>query len=150
MGEMIEARAKGEAARRQGSSRGRPSPDSPGPLSPAGAKIVAAFEEAIEAMHSGEPLEGRFTVRTYRVDFTPRVYNPDDVRRVRGLLGMSQAVFARFLGVDANTVRSWEQGNRPPSPIARRFMDEIEADPEYWRRRNIDRATGVEMSGSTG
>jgi DNA-binding transcriptional regulator YiaG len=48
---------------------------------------------------------------------------------------MSQAVFARFLGVDANTVRSWEQGQRPPSPIARRFMGEVEVDPEYWRRR---------------
>ena len=30
-------------------------------------------------------------------------------------------VFARFLGVDANTVRSWEQGTRPPSAIARPF-----------------------------
>ena len=34
--------------------------------------------------------------------------------RVRDLLGMSQVLFARFLGVDANTVRSWEQGTRPP------------------------------------
>jgi putative transcriptional regulator len=101
-------------------------------------------------MRSGEPLEKRFTVRTYHADFTPRAYGPDDVRRVRGLLGMSQAVFARFLGVDANTVRSWEQGNRPPSPIARRFMDEIEADPEHWRRRNVQRAVGVETSESTG
>src|SRR3954466_15634024 len=104
-------------------------------LSPAGAKIVGAFEEAIEAMRSGEPREGRLTVRTYRAEFTPRPYGPDDARRVRGLLGMSQAVFARFLGVDANTVRSWEQGQRAPSAIARRFMGEVEADPEYWRRR---------------
>jgi DNA-binding transcriptional regulator YiaG len=57
------------------------------------------------------------------------------VKRVRGVLGMSQVVFARFLGVDANTVRSWEQGTRPPSTIARRFMGEIESDPTYWRRR---------------
>ena len=48
---------------------------------------------------------------------------------------MSQAFFARFLGVDPNTVRSWEQGVRPPSAIARRFMSEIEEDPRYWRRR---------------
>jgi DNA-binding XRE family transcriptional regulator len=58
-----------------------------------------------------------------------------DVRRVRDLLGMSQVVFARFLGVDPNTVRSWEQGTRPPSSIARRFMGEIEEDPAYWRQR---------------
>src|SRR5579883_1391046 len=112
-------------------------------LSPAGAKIVGAFEEAIALMQTGEPLERHFTVRTCKVEFTPREYGPDDVRRVRGLLGMSQVLFARFLGVDANTVRSWEQGSRPPSPIARRFMDEIEGDPEHWRQRVLREATGI-------
>src|SRR5262249_5916666 len=121
-----------------------PSPASAGKLSPAGVRIVSAFEEAISAMRSGEPLERKFTVRTYRVEFRPRVYEPDDVRRVRGLLGMSQVLFARFLGVDANTVRSWEQGTRPPSPIARRFMDEIENDPEHWRARIVQEAVEVE------
>jgi DNA-binding transcriptional regulator YiaG len=113
-------------------------------LSPAGAKIVGAFEEAIALMRSGEPLERHFTVRTYKADFTPRAYEPDDVRRVRGLLGMSQVLFARFLGVDANTVRSWEQGTRPPSPIARRFMDEVENDPEHWRERMAQEAVEIE------
>jgi DNA-binding transcriptional regulator YiaG len=116
----------------------------PAKFSPAGAKIVGAFEEAIALMRTGEPVERHFTVRTYKVEFTPRAYGPDDVRRVRGLLGMSQVLFARFLGVDANTVRSWEQGTRPPSPIARRFMDEIEGDPEHWRRRIVRDAVGVE------
>src|SRR2546430_2215100 len=86
-------------------------------------------------MRSGEPLEKRFSVRTYKADFECHRYGPEDVRRVRGLLGMSQAFFARFLGVDPNTVRSWEQGARPPSPIARRFMGETEGDPDYWRKR---------------
>jgi putative transcriptional regulator len=112
-------------------------------LSPAGVKIVGVFEEAIALMQTGEPPGRHFTVRTYKVEFNPRDYGPDDVRRVRGLLGMSQVLFARFLGVDANTVRSWEQGTRPPSPIARRFMDEIEGDPEHWRQRIIRDATGI-------
>jgi DNA-binding transcriptional regulator YiaG len=104
-------------------------------LSPAGSKIVSAFHEAIEAMRSGGPVEKQISVRTYRAEFTCRNYGPEDVHRVRRLLGMSQVLFARFLGVDPNTVRSWEQGARPPSAIARRFMGEIEEDPEYWRRR---------------
>ena len=99
-------------------------------------------DEAIEAMRSGEPLEKRFSVRNYKADFGCRAYGPGEVRRVRGLLGMSQVFFARFLGVDPNTVRSWEQGTRPPSPIARRFMGEIEDDPEYWRRRVARRVAG--------
>ena len=121
---------------RPGRAGGEAPADRPAKLSPAGAKIVAAFEEAIDVMRSGVvPAAARLTARTYRADFPARVYGPDDVRRVRGLLGMSQAVFARFLGVDPNTVRSWEQGTRPPSPIARRFMGEIESDPSYWNRR---------------
>src|SRR5579883_1535751 len=124
-------------------TRRAPSPVSGGRLSSAGAKIVGAFEAAIALTRLGEPLERHFTVRIYKADFTPRAYEPDDVRRVRGLLGMSQVLFARFLGVDANTVRSWEQGTRPPSPIARRFMDEIENDPEHWRERMVQEAVEV-------
>jgi DNA-binding transcriptional regulator YiaG len=60
---------------------------------------------------------------------------------------MSQTVFARFLGVDPNTVRSWEQATRLPSPIARRFMAEIESDPEYWRRR-VDRSLAPTDAGN--
>jgi DNA-binding transcriptional regulator YiaG len=143
MGKPANKKPKRATDPRKRSAKRAPS-SAPAKLSPAGAKIVGAFEEAIALMRTGEPLERHFTVRTYKVEFTPRDYGPDDVRRVRGLLGMSQVLFARFLGVDANTVRSWEQGTRPPSPIARRFMDEIEDDPEHWRQRIIRDAIGVE------
>jgi putative transcriptional regulator len=119
-------------------------------LSTAGAKIVAAFEETIEVMRAADPMAVRLTARAYRADFAARDYGPDDVRRVRGLLGMSQAVFARFLGVDANTVRSWEQGTRPPSAIARRFMGEIETDPEYWKRRVDQSLAAASAEGPAG
>ena len=101
----------------------------------AGSKILAAIEEATELLRSEGLGSQRLTVRTYRIPPAPRVYRPGDVKRVRELLGASQAVFAGFLGVNVNTVRSWEQGKRPPQPIARRFLAEIEADPDYWRRR---------------
>jgi putative transcriptional regulator len=100
-----------------------------------GAEILEALGEIRDALDSGEPLECRFTVRAYRFDFAARQYSPDDVRSVRHLLGLSQPLFAGFLGVDASTVRSWEQGSRPPSTIARRFMDEVALNPDYWRRR---------------
>lgn len=115
----------------------RPAGGKAGGLSPAGERIVAAFEEAIGAMRAGAPTpQGRrLTARTYRVDFASPNYGPADVLRVRELLAMSQVVFAQFLGVDTNTVRSWEQGTRPPSPMACRFLAEIEAEPRHWRRR---------------
>jgi DNA-binding transcriptional regulator YiaG len=86
-------------------------------------------------MRSGQALPSRLAIRAGHAEFLSHPYGPDDVRRVRGLLEMSQTAFARFLGVDPNTVRSWEQGTRVPSSIARRFMGEIEHNPAYWRER---------------
>jgi DNA-binding XRE family transcriptional regulator len=51
------------------------------------------------------------------------------------MLGASQGVMAAFLGVNVNTIRSWERGKRLPQPIACRFLSEIETDIVYWRRR---------------
>jgi putative transcriptional regulator len=101
----------------------------------AGAKILAAVEEATEILRS-EGLESKqLTVRTYKEPPAPRAYRPEDIRRVRELFGVSQAVLAGFLGVNVNTVRSWEQGKRVPQPIVCRFLSEIEADVVYWRER---------------
>src|SRR4051812_8343641 len=106
----------------------------------AGSRILAAIEEATELLRS-EGLESqRLTVRTYKIPPAPRHYLPGDVKRVRELLGASQSVLAGLLGVNVNTVRSWEQGKRPPQPIACRFLSEIEAAPAYWQRR-IDQQT---------
>jgi putative transcriptional regulator len=99
-----------------------------------GQEIVQGLRELAEALKAGEPLEARFTVRTYKIT-PPPAYRAGDVRRVRDLLAMSQAAFAAFLGVEPSTVSSWEQGIRPPSPLACRMLSEIEADPGHWRRR---------------
>jgi len=99
-----------------------------------GQEIVEGLRELADALKSGEPLESRFTVRTYKIA-PPPAYRGEDVRRVRDLLLMSQAAFAAFLGADVSTVRSWEQNLRPPSPLACRLLSEIEADPAHWRRR---------------
>ena len=55
---------------------------------------------------------------------------------------MSQAAFAAYLGADASTIRSWEQGLRLPSPLACRLLSEIEATPSHWRKRLAACLTG--------
>lgn len=104
----------------------------------AGAKILAAISEATDILRSEGLKSKRLTVRTYRVPSAPPAYRPADVKRVRERLGASQAVLAGFLGVNINTVRSWEQGKRPPQPIACRFLFEIESDIANWRRRILN------------
>jgi putative transcriptional regulator len=100
-----------------------------------GEEIIESLKEAVEGLRSGKPLEEVFTCR--RVEVAPRAaeYDTADPKQVRQLLRASQAIFAQFLGVSVQTVRAWEQGENVPSDIAKRFMDEIRHDPEYWRKR---------------
>ena len=97
--------------------------------------MAAGMSRFCEALESGEPIEKRFTVRTITLDLHPKAYSAEDVKRVRSQLNASQALLARFLGVSAAAVRSWEQGTRAVPASARRFLDEIVADPERWNRR---------------
>src|SRR5262245_18261605 len=111
-----------------------------------GDEIVEGLRELVELQRSGEPLESRFTVRTGKIALPPP-YGGEGVRRVRELLAMSQAAFAAILGADVSTVRSWEQGSRPPSPLACRILSEIEADPAHWRKRLAACMVGPEARG---
>ena len=104
-------------------------------LTPKGAKIVAALERFRDTIEAGTPIEERYTVRRVKLDLTPRSFSPDEVKKVRAMLGVSQPIFGQFLGVDVKTVRSWEQGRRVPSGMACRFLEEIQAAPEHWRNR---------------
>jgi DNA-binding transcriptional regulator YiaG len=81
-------------------------------LTPKGAKIVAALERFRDAIEAGTPIEERYTLRQVKLDLAPRSFSPDEVRKVRSMLGVSQPIFGQFVGVDVKTVRSWEQGRR--------------------------------------
>jgi DNA-binding transcriptional regulator YiaG len=108
---------------------------SEGKLAARGARIVEALNKFADDLESGVPIESRYTIRNVRVIPEPSRYPPARVRAVRELLGVSQEVFAQLLAVSPMTVRSWEQGLRQPSPIARRFLDEIEMSPGHFRGR---------------
>ena len=93
---------------------------------------IREFGDVVE---SGELLEAHFTVRSYVVPAEPAEYDGPAVRAVRERYAMSQGAFARVLCVSSATIQSWEQGRRVPSPIARRFLDEMAASPEHFQAR---------------
>jgi len=95
-------------------------------------KRLAAFAEALE---KSETITERFTCRRIELDLQPEPYNPELVKKTRAALGVSQALFAQFLGVSVKAVSAWERGARAPSDMACRFMDEIRHDPAYWQGR---------------
>ena len=52
------------------------------------------------------------------------------VRRVRRRAGLSQAEFARRIGISVATVRGWEQGKLVPQGAARALLRVIDRVPE--------------------
>lgn len=74
---------------------------------------------------AGAYLRGDKSVAT-RVD---RI-EPDSVAVVRAKLKLSQAEFARLLGISVNTLQNWEQGRRKPSGAARVLLKIAARHPE--------------------
>lgn len=100
-----------------------------------GKKLLGRLEKFADALAHDAPLDERLTVRRVSLDLKTAAYDGRAVKRTRKLLGLSQALFAGFLGASVKTVQSWEQGKSEPQEMACRFMDEIQHDPEYWKRR---------------
>jgi putative transcriptional regulator len=123
-----------------------------GPLNEVDREIIDALAGFRDALRERVPLESRYTVRQVVVVDPPPPLTPANVREIRESLGLSQPVFADFLGTSPSTVRSWEQGQKPPSPMARRFLGLIASDPHYWKQqfRSMVRTRGEEPRDSGG
>jgi putative transcriptional regulator len=103
--------------------------------------LVEGLEGFVETLKTGEPITKKYTCRRMVLDLQPQPYSAEKVQATRKLLRLSQALFARFLGVSPKTVHAWERGTGSPKEIACRFMDEIQRNPDYWRQRLAESAT---------
>ena len=86
---------------------------------------VKVFDELSESLQDALVFErnrrGGIHDTDLRVTELPppsRKLRPRDIRAIRRSLNASQELFARFLNVSANTIRSWEQGT---AAAGRRF-----------------------------
>lgn len=104
-------------------------------VSPLIAEACAGIDAFLEAAEAGESLEGLATIRTRKLELEPREYGPKEVRAVRKKLKASQALLAKFMEVDTQTVSSWEQGRRKVPPMARRYLDDLVDIPALWATR---------------
>jgi len=96
-------------------------------------EIIADLKQMHATLKAGIPLREKYTVRTVRTVPAPANYDASAVRATRNLVGVSQSVFAGMLGVSPALVRSWECGQRKPSALARRLLDEVRSNPKGWR-----------------
>lgn len=95
-------------------------------MSKVGESLLRSAEDAL-AFLRGDKTRGRL----FRVQATPRL----DVRAVRRDVRLTQAAFARWLGVDLKTYRAWERGTAEPEGPARKLLWIVAADPEIVSQR---------------
>ena len=90
--------------------------------------------EQISAAHDAayEALLAKQTARKLKLA-PPAEVPAARVKAGRDALGLSQQVFADFLGVGVALVRAWEGGTRSPKGADRRLLADIVARPAYWR-----------------
>lgn len=100
-----------------------------------GESIIEGLNELADSLAKGEPLTERFTCRRIELNLEQTTFKPETAKETRELIKASQAVFARFLGVSTKTVQAWESGQKAPTEMGRRFLDEIRTNPTYWRKR---------------
>ena len=101
-----------------------------------GQEIIAGLTDAVATARAGgmAALRRKYTVRRVkRTPFRHPEFGPDEIAAIRDSLRASQAVFADLIGVSAGTVRSWEQGRKTPSTLARCLLAEVKRNLTYWQ-----------------
>jgi putative transcriptional regulator len=98
------------------------------------AKKVRAtvFDELRESLQDALAFEKGHEVnlRVTELPPRPRKLHPKDIRAIRLSLNASQVIFATFLNVSANTVRSWEQGTRRPQGADLKLLAIAKKNPQ--------------------
>jgi putative transcriptional regulator len=95
-------------------------------------KRVKVFNELKEALEDVRDyrLGKRTDLRVTQLPAPPKRIAPAEIRRIRRSLHASQTVFAVYLNVSPNAVRSWEQGTRRPQHAALKLLAIAKSNPQ--------------------
>jgi len=68
------------------------------------------------------------TLKEYSIDF-PEVKDlkPNDIKKIRKRINVSQPVFAKLLNTSSETVKKWEQGERHPTGTSLKLLNLVAA-----------------------
>lgn len=87
--------------------------------------IIHGLDEAIKYQ------KGKIDARKTKIAVKPvESFSSEDIKQIRKRVGLSQVIFASFLGVSKKTVESWERGRNTPEGPSRRLLQLIRDNPE--------------------
>ena len=95
-------------------------------------EIKAGLNEAIEYE------KGNLNADTRTLSVTPvEAFSASDIKDIRKSTGLTQGLFAEYLGVSPKTVEAWEAGRNQPGGAACRMLSLTKKDPQFPRNSGI-------------
>lgn len=88
--------------------------------------IMRGLKEAIDDAQGNDIKLKRDIVTIVPV----KAYKAEEVKSIRKKTGLSQKLFASYIGVSNKTVEAWEAGINHPSGAASRILNMMEIDSE--------------------
>ena len=95
-------------------------------------EIKIGLNEAIEYE------KGNLKANTRTLSITPiEEFTANEIKDIRKNAGMTQILFAKFLGVSLKTVEAWEAGRNHPNGTACRLLALTKRDPQFPKSSGI-------------
>ncbi len=82
--------------------------------------------------------KGNLKARTTTLTVAPtESFKPEEIRSIRQETGLTQVLFAKYMGVSPKTVEAWEAGRNHPEGAACRLLTMTRNDPTFPQRSGI-------------
>jgi len=89
-------------------------------------------------MEAIEYEKGNLKANTRTLSVIPiEEFTPSEIKDIRKSVGMTQVLFAKYLGVSLKTVEAWEAGRNQPSGTACRLLAITKKDPMFPKSSGI-------------
>ena len=94
--------------------------------------IKTGLEQAID-YEKGNLKANTTVLRIAPVD----AFTPGEIKAIRKSTGLTQVLFAQYMGVSVKTVEAWEAGRNHPEGAACRLLTLTRNDPAFPKRSGI-------------
>lgn len=82
--------------------------------------------------------KGNLKAKTTILSVAPvDVFSPGEIKNIRKSTGLTQVLFAKYMGVSVKTVEAWEAGRNHPEGAACRLLTLTRNDPSFPKTSGI-------------
>lgn len=94
---------------------------------------MSAFEKIKSGLKEAIAFEkGQGKAKTTAISITPTDnFAPSEIKAIRVDAGMTQVLFAKYMGVSVKTVEAWEAGRNHPDGAACRLLTITKTNPNF-------------------